>query len=74
MGPELALAETGHRYYLSLDFATPVRSPESREITLDLSRAIASPRHRPVPLIRFAPMRWKEGHTSLDLVTAVERG
>lgn len=60
---ELALTELGRSYYLSIDFATPVPSPESEEISLDLSRALVSKTHPPVPLIRFAPMRWKEGYT-----------
>lgn len=63
VGEELALAETGRRYYLSIDFATPVPSPESHAIALDISRALASPQHPPVPLIRFVPVRWKEGYT-----------
>lgn len=63
VGQELVLAETGRRYYLSIDFATPVPSPEFREIALDLSRALISPGHPPVPLIRFVPVRWKEGYT-----------
>lgn len=60
---ELLLGEAARRYYLSIDFATPVPSPESREITLDLSRALISPRYPSIPLIRFAPMRWREGYT-----------
>ncbi|HET19574.1 MAG TPA: hypothetical protein ENO16_03065 [Chromatiales bacterium] len=63
VGKELALTEPGRSYYLSIDFATPVPSPESEDISLDLSRALVSDRHPPVPLIRFAPMRWKEGYT-----------
>jgi hypothetical protein len=62
-GDALALSEPGRRYLLSIDFDTPVPSPESREISLDLSRALFSPAHAPVPLIRFAPRRWKEGYT-----------
>jgi hypothetical protein len=63
VGPEMALAETGRRYLLSIDFATPVPSPESRDIALDLSGALRAPQHAPLPLIRFTPVRWKEGYT-----------
>jgi hypothetical protein len=63
VGQEVALAEVGRSYYLSIDFNTPVPSPESREIAIDLSRALTSERHQWIPLIRFAPMRWKEGYT-----------
>ena len=60
---DYALAEVGRRYYLSVDFATPVPSPESADIVLDLSEALRSTTQPPLPLIRFAPVRWKEGYT-----------
>ena len=60
---ELVLSEVGRRYLLSIDFATPVPSPESRDIVLDLSRALASAAAPALPPIRFAPVRWKEGYT-----------
>lgn len=63
VGSEFGLAEPGRRYYLSIDFNTPVPSPESPDIAIDLSRALVSPQRPPVPLIRFAPVRWKEGYT-----------
>jgi len=63
VGAEFVLAEAGRPYYLSISFATPVPSPESRDIAVDLARALTSPRHPPVPLIRFVPVRWKEGYT-----------
>jgi hypothetical protein len=63
VGQELALTETGRPYYLSIDFDTPVPSPQSPAIAVDLSRALASPQQPPLPLIRFAPTRWKEGYT-----------
>lgn len=63
VGPHFPLSEPGRKYLLSIDFPTPVPSPESPDISLDLSRALASSRHPPVPLIRFMPMRWKQGYT-----------
>lgn len=60
---EFALTEVGRRYYFSIDFVTPVPSPESQNIVLDLSQALKSSTEPPVPLIRFAPVRWKEGYT-----------
>jgi len=63
VGARFALHEGGRRYLLSIDFLTPVPSPESRDIVLDLSEALKSQAHPAVPLIRFAPVRWKEGYT-----------
>lgn len=63
LGDEFVLAEAGRKYYLSIVFDTPPPSPESSDITVDLSRALVSPRHPALPLIRFAPVRWKEGYT-----------
>lgn len=63
IGEEFVLAEPGRRYHLSIDFATPTPSPESPDIRIDLSRALASPRQPPLPVIRFAPRRWKQGYT-----------
>jgi len=63
VGREFVLSEPGRRYYLSIDFITPVPSPESPDIAIDLSRALVSKQRPPVPLIRFAPVRWKEGYT-----------
>jgi hypothetical protein len=60
---EFVLSEAGRRYYLSIDFATPVPSPESPDIVLDLSQALRSATEPPLPPIRFAPVRWKEGYT-----------
>lgn len=62
-GPEFVLAEAGRKYYLAIDFDTAPPSPESTGIAVDLSRALLSPRQPPLPLIRFAPVRWKEGYT-----------
>lgn len=65
VGAELALAGAGVRYLLSLDFDLPAPSPESPDIALDLSGALkdSNAGSPPLPLIRFAPVRWKEGYT-----------
>ncbi len=63
VGPEVVLAEAGRKYYLSIDFDTPPPAPESTDIAVDLSRALILPRHPALPLIRFAPVRWKQGYT-----------
>jgi hypothetical protein len=66
VGAELALAKRGDRYLLSLDFDVPVPSPELRDIALDLGDALKDGENAagpPLPLIRFAPVRWKEGYT-----------
>ena len=63
VGTEMRLTEVGRQYLLSIDFPTPVPSPESRDIVLDLSRALRSPTQPPLPTIKFAPARWKEGYT-----------
>lgn len=63
VGPDFVLTEPGRRYYLSIDFATPTPNPEAADITLDLSRALVSPRRPSLPLIRFMPKRWKEGYS-----------
>ena len=63
VGAQFALHEPGRRYLLSIDFVAPAPSPESRDIVLDLSQALRSQAHPPLPPIRFAPVRWKEGYT-----------
>jgi hypothetical protein len=66
VGAELALTKPGARYLLSLEFDVPVPSPESRGILLDLSNALRDVKNfgdSPLPPIRFAPVRWKEGYT-----------
>lgn len=60
---ELILSEPGRKYYLSIDFDTPVPSPELNDITIDLSRALVSARYPALPVIRFMPVQWKEGYT-----------
>lgn len=57
------LGEVGRRYLLSIDFATPVPSPELHDITVDLSQALSAPDQPPLPPIRFVPLRWKQGYT-----------
>jgi len=59
---ELQLDLAGYTYYLAIDFPAPAPSPETAQISVDLGRALASPRHPELPLIRFAPVRWKEGY------------
>lgn len=59
----LVLGEVGRRYLLSIDFDTPVPSPELRDITVDLSQALSAPGQPRLPLIRFVPLRWKQGYT-----------
>jgi hypothetical protein len=65
VGAELPLIQPGKRYLLSLEFDTPVPSPESHGIMLDLSDTLTDKqdlRDFPIPPIRFAPVRWKEGY------------
>lgn len=61
--PDYTLSDTSRPYYLSIDFETAVPSPKSPDIALDLSNALRSDSHPTLPLIRFAPARWKEGYT-----------
>ena len=57
------LQDRARTYLLSIDFPIDPPSPESRAITLDFSKALAAPGISPLPLIRFAPGRWKHGYT-----------
>jgi hypothetical protein len=57
------LSQPAHPYLLAVDFNAPLPPPQSSEISLDLSRALASRSQPALPLIRFAPVRWKEGYT-----------
>lgn len=59
----LALTEPGRSYLLSIDFPVKAPSPESKGIVLDVSEALRAPERPALPLIRFAPVRWKEGYT-----------
>jgi hypothetical protein len=63
IGSELVLGDANRRYLLSLEFDLAVPSPESRDIRLDLSAALRDPARAPLPVIRFAPMRWSEGYS-----------
>lgn len=59
----LVLTKRDAAYVLSIDFLVPVPAPESRAIALDLSQALQAPGRPAIPLIRFLPVRWKEGYT-----------
>lgn len=63
VGDEFILMEPGRAYLLSIDFPVPAPSPESPGITLDLAAALVRPGRPALPLIRFVPVRWKEGYT-----------
>ena len=62
-GDEASLDEPDRTYLLVLDFPVDAPSPESRELSLDLSEALVGAGRPPLPLIRFIPARWKEGYT-----------
>jgi len=53
----------GKTYNLSVDFPLPLPPPESPDIALDLSNALKAPDKPAIPLIRFLPVRWKDGYT-----------
>lgn len=59
---EYALVERGRVYELSIDFPMPAPSPESRDVVLDLSKALEAKGKPALPPIRFLPVRWKEGY------------
>lgn len=63
VGSEFRLPEAGRTYLLSVDVPVQSPSPESRGIMLDLSSALLRPGTDALPVIRFAPVRWKEGYT-----------
>ncbi len=63
LGPEFALSQPGTQYALSLGFDVPVPNAETAKISLDLSEALRDPAQPPLPLIRFQPVRWREGYT-----------
>lgn len=63
VGDAFTLAQAGRRYLLSIDFDIAAPSPETTGLAVDLSEALRSPHHPPLPRIRFAPVRWKEGYT-----------
>jgi hypothetical protein len=60
---DMPLHAVQEQYLLSIDFGAPSPSPEAADITIDLSRALRAPGLAEVPLIRFVPVRWKEGYT-----------
>lgn len=59
----VALAARGKPHYLWLTFDTPTPAPTLTDIELDLSQALSSPAHPPLPPIRFVPRRWRVGYT-----------
>jgi hypothetical protein len=63
LGPEFALTQPGTIYGLSLVFDVPVPAAETAKISIDLSEALRDPALPPMPLIRFQPVRWREGYT-----------
>jgi len=62
LGPEFALTQPGTIYGLSLVFDVPVPAAETAKISIDLSEALRDPALPPMPLIRFQPVRWREGY------------
>lgn len=65
-GDETVLVRQGDVHLVSIDFPVSLPSPEGRDISLDLSEALTSPPLPGIPVIRFAPIRWKEGYTWQD--------
>lgn len=63
IGDELKLSDVGHTYVVCIDFPIDTPSPQSPEIRLDLSQALVAEGRGPLPLIRFAPTRWREGYS-----------
>ena len=66
IGAGVSLTQPRKRYLLSLEFDIPVPSPRSNDISLDLSRSLqdlGSVGDPPLPLFRFAPVKWEEGYT-----------
>ena len=53
----------GKPHTLWLTFDTPTPAPTLTDIELDLSQALSSPAHPPLPPIRFVPRRWRVGYT-----------
>lgn len=62
-GERLVLQDRSRAYLLSIDFPLEPPSPESRIISLDLSKALTAPGVPQIPIIRFAPGRWKHCYT-----------
>lgn len=63
LASEFALTQPGTIYGLSLVFDVPVPAAETAKISIDLSEALRDPALPPIPLIRFQPVRWREGYT-----------
>jgi hypothetical protein len=51
------------RISLSIDFPIEAPSAQRDDIALDLARALVAPGLPPLPRVRFAPQRWREGYT-----------
>lgn len=62
LGESMSL-DAGKSTYLSVEFDVPSPSARRSDLSLDLTRALTGPEGPAVPLIRFAPARWKEGYT-----------
>jgi hypothetical protein len=63
IGDSLVLQDRSRVYLLSIDFPLEPPSPESRAISLDLSRALVAPNGAGLPVIRFTPGKWRHGYT-----------
>jgi len=64
VGAEFAAVRGGTESTISsIDFAARAPSPESSDIAIDLSRRAHISALPGVPLIRFMPVRWKEGYS-----------
>jgi hypothetical protein len=53
----------GKTHYFTLAFPMPVPSPQARDISLDLTKALQAPGQQALSLIRFLPVLWKQGYT-----------
>lgn len=62
-GDEAVLSPRERAYLMHIDFPIALPPPEARDISLDLSGALTSSAFPSIPLIRFVPVRWKEGYT-----------
>jgi hypothetical protein len=49
---------SGKSYFLYIEFPLPAPSPQTPNVSLDLSRALQAPGQPTIPLIRFLPVRW----------------
>jgi len=63
VGDSLTLSDSARTYLLSIEFSLLAPSPQEAGIALDLSEALRATGQPAIPLIRFHPMRWREGYT-----------